>query len=210
MTRNLHSDSSNHAWAGIDVKNGQIVQEFWREKNGLHINVKELDAAIQTTKSLAKPGEMVHLFVDNSVAFAYLTRGGGRLPHLNSLMRDFWKWIMQNKIQVKTTLIKSQEDQADYWSRVPQDRGDYKMDRSLFLELQRKMCKYIIPEIDMFASPGNHQIKRFVSRHPHWQADRQDALKCQLENITMCYANPPWTVIADWLNRLWDNPMSRA
>ena len=206
IMRQLHSDSSNHAWAGIDVQTGTVVQEFWRERNGLHINVKELEAAIQTTKSLAKQGEIVHLSVDNSVAFAYLTRGGGKLPHFNKLMRDFWTWIMKNKIQVKTTLIKSQEDQADYWSRVPQDRGDYKLDRNLFLHLQSKMCKFINPKIDMFASPGNHQLEQFVARHPHWQANRQDALKCNLEDITMCYANPPWTVIADWLNRLWDNP----
>ena len=169
-------------------------------------NVKELDAAIQTIKSLTKPGEMVHLSVDNSVAFAYLTKGGGKLPHLNKFIRDFWQWVMANQIQVKTTLVKSDQDQADYWSRVPQDRGDYKMDRNLFLHLQRKICHFMKPEIDMFASPGNHQIKRFVSRHPHWEADRQDALRCNLEDITMCYANPPWTVIADWLNRLWDHP----
>ena len=206
IMRQLHSDSSNHAWAGIDVQTGTVVQEFWRERNGLHINVKELEAAIQTTKSLAKPKEMVHLSVDNSVAFAYLTRGGGRLPQFNKLMRDFWTWVMENQIQVKTTLVKSQEDQADYWSRMPQDRGDYKLDRNLFLHLQTKMCKFIIPKIDMFASPGNHQLDQFVARHPHWQANRHDALKCNLEDITMCYANPPWTVIADWLNRLWDNP----
>ena len=28
--RQLHSDSSNHAWAGLDIKNGTVVQEFWR------------------------------------------------------------------------------------------------------------------------------------------------------------------------------------
>ena len=89
VVRKLHSDSSNHGWAGVDIVNGTVVQEFWREKNGLHINVKELDAAVQTVKSLAKPKEVVYLSVDNSVVFAYLNRGGGRLPHFNLMMRDF-------------------------------------------------------------------------------------------------------------------------
>ena len=78
--RELHSDSSQEAWAGVDVTSGQMVQEFWREKRHLHINVKEMEAAINTVRSLAKPGEHVTLKVDNSVTFWYLTKGGGRSP----------------------------------------------------------------------------------------------------------------------------------
>jgi hypothetical protein len=204
--RHLHSDSSNHAWAGLDIKKGTVVQEFWREKGVLHINVKELIAAVETVKSLAKTKEMVHLSVDNSVAFAYLKKGGGRLPHLNHIMRDFWKWCMFQKIQVQVELVPSAQDQADFWSRRPQDHGDYTLDRELFLFLKDKMKEHIMPKIDMFASPGNFQIKKFVSRHPHWEADRQDALNCPLWDITECYANPPWKIISEWLHRLWVNP----
>ena len=57
--RELHSDSSQEAWAGIDVKTGTLVQEFWRDKRGLHINVKELEAAINTVQSFAKKNEHV-------------------------------------------------------------------------------------------------------------------------------------------------------
>ena len=62
-------------WVG--KPNWAIVQEFWRGQNGLHINVKELQAAINTVWSLAKSMELVHLSVDNSVSFAYLSRGEG-------------------------------------------------------------------------------------------------------------------------------------
>ena len=68
--RELHSDSSTLAWAGLDLKTGKFVQEFWREKASLHINVKELEAAIATVKSLAKPRERVLLSVDKSVTFS--------------------------------------------------------------------------------------------------------------------------------------------
>ena len=30
--RTLHSDSSQKAWAGVDVTSGSMVQEFWREQ----------------------------------------------------------------------------------------------------------------------------------------------------------------------------------
>ena len=97
---------------------------------------------------------------------------------------------MEHTIQVYPKLVPSQEDQADYWSRVPRDKGDYKMDRELFLLLKRKLRKWVNPSIDMFASPGNHQLKSFVSRYPHWEANRQDALNCHLNDISQCYANP--------------------
>ena len=204
--RKLHSDSSNLSWAGVDIIEGTIVQEFWREKGSLHINVKELEAAVHTIKSLAKPQETVHLSVDNSVSFAYLNKGGGRIPHLNRLMRDLWIWCMEKDIKVQVQLVKSEEDQADYWSRVPQDHGDYTMDRKLFHALQSLVRQHVRPTVDMFASPGNHQLKNFVSRYPHWQAFRHNALHCPLQDIQECYANPPWTIISEWLNRLWENP----
>ena len=68
--RELHSDSSQKAWAGVDITSGKIVQEFWRDKRILHINVKELEAAINTVQSLALPGEHICLKVDNAVTFA--------------------------------------------------------------------------------------------------------------------------------------------
>ena len=74
--RELHSDSSGQGWAGVDLTGKQQIQEFWRTNQGLHINIKELSAAVKTIKSLAKKGERVTLSVDNSVAFSYLLKGG--------------------------------------------------------------------------------------------------------------------------------------
>ena len=111
--RELHSDSSQEAWAGVDVTSGPIVQEYWREKRHLHINVKELEAAINTVKSLAKPGEHVTLKVDNSVTFWYLTKGGGKVPSLNQQVRPFLKWCMESGVTLNVEQVKSSEDLAD-------------------------------------------------------------------------------------------------
>ena len=77
-TRVLHSDSSTLGWGGLDPRTGEKIQEFWREEKVLHINVKEMEAAINTVRSLAKPGETVQLCVDNQVIYYYLQKGGGR------------------------------------------------------------------------------------------------------------------------------------
>ena len=75
-TRVLHSDSSDFAWGGLDIHSGEKVQEYWRQRSHLHINQKEMEAAIGTVQSLAKPGETVELNVDNKVLFYYLNKGG--------------------------------------------------------------------------------------------------------------------------------------
>ena len=75
-------EPSQKGWAGLDSQTGAVVQEFWRGQDGLHLIVKEPQAAINTVQSLAKPMELVHLSVDNSVSFAYLNKGGGKAPPL--------------------------------------------------------------------------------------------------------------------------------
>ena len=148
------------------MTNGSLVQEFWREKQVLHINVKELEAAINTVKSLAKPKEHVCLKVDNSVTFYYLKKHGGRIPSVNQMVRPFLQWCMKNQVTLDIQLVKSSEDLADGTSRWGQDKGDYTMNRNLFLHLQKIMAPYISPKVDKFASPGNNQLKHFVSRYP--------------------------------------------
>jgi hypothetical protein len=93
----LHSDSSDFAWAGIDVQSKQVIQDFWRENSALHINQKEIMAAMNTVQSFASKGEHVTLCVDNVVTFAYLSKSGGRLCHLNALVRPFLRWCMDQK-----------------------------------------------------------------------------------------------------------------
>ena len=58
----------------------------------------------------------------------------------------------------------------------------------------------------MFASPGNAQLKKIISRWPHHQATAVNSLECSLENFQEVYANPPWKLILAWLLRLKRNP----
>ena len=122
--RFLHSDSSDQVWAGLDTTTNTAVQDFWRDKSVFHINVKELRAAVHPIKSLGKPKEHIHLSVDNSVAFSYLRRGG-RLPHLNSLVRDLWAWCMEKQIVLHPVLVNSAEEKADFLTRQGKHFGDY-------------------------------------------------------------------------------------
>jgi hypothetical protein len=204
--RDLHSDSSSFAWGGVDTQQGTFVQEFWRKDGHLHINVKELQAAVNTVQSLAKRGDVVTLSVDNTVALSYLQKGGGKLCHLNEIVRPFLWWCLKNQVQLQPQWVPSADMQADGLSRWEWDKGDYTLHGPLCTYLFQCFRTWCRPTVDMFASPGNCQLPKFVTRWPHFQAVAVDALQCPLKDFTEIYANPPWSVIPLWLHRLKANP----
>ena len=188
--RHLHSDASNLGWAGVDMASGNLVQEFWRGDQDMHINAKELHAAISTVKSLAKSGEKVQISVDNAVTWAYLQKSGGRKPLFNAMMRPFLQWCMEHNVKLQPQLVKSCEMMADGPSRWALDKGDYTLDQSIFQQLLQIFAPKITPEVDMFASPGNAKLSKFVARWPHFQAWDCDALHMDLHHVHHCYATP--------------------
>ena len=205
--RKIHSDSSDFGWGAIDLNSGRCLQEFWRSEKGLHINVKELRAAISAVQGLAKPGEVVHLAVDNQVAYSYLKRGGGRCPHFNEILRPFLVWCPEKKIVLNPNWVKSEDMLADGLSRWSYDKGDYTLDKKLFHRILKIFqSSDFSPLVDMFASPGNKQLDNFVSRWPHSEATAINALETSLCPFQKVYANPPWNLIFPWLQRLWTNP----
>jgi hypothetical protein len=110
-------------------------------------------------------------------------------------------------------LVASRDCLADPISRWPQDRGDYKLNPLVFTQIINCFKPYINPQIDMFASPGNKQLPLWVGRYPHHGAWDCNSLEMDLQNPLLLkgvYANPPWSVIPQWLQRLKDNPDLRC
>ena len=209
-TRTLHSDSSDRAWGGLDISSGDLVQEFWRNKSSLHINYKEMAAAINTVRSLAKKNENVLLCVDNQVLFYYLQKGGGRKNPFNQMLQPFFHWLMAKNITLQVKWVPSAQCLADPISRWSQDPGDYTLDCNLFRYVQKIFAPFIHLETDLFASPGNKKLRQFVARWPHWEAKAVDALQCSLDNLGGMWANPPWSVIQKFLARLRLFPSARV
>ena len=99
---------------------------------------------------------------------------------------------------------------ADQLSRWKYDIGDYTLQQKVFHQILNCFCNSITPAVDMFVSPGNAKFHKFVSRWPHYQAIGTDALKKDLTCIDQCYANPPWTLILQWLEKLRRHPHVRC
>ena len=205
-SRSLHSDSSQEGWGGLDPSSGAMVHDFWRQKRTLHINYKELEAAVATVKSLAQPGESIKLSVDNTVAYSYLKKWGGRVQGLNKVLKPLWHWCKEKDIDVCVEWVPSNEMKADAISRWVKDPEDCTLNPHIFNRMLQVLGSQIQPQVDMFASPGNAKLPLFCTRWPHYQAHLVDALRCPLGTLREVYGNPPWSIISQWLHRLKANP----
>lgn len=87
---------------------------------------------------------------------------------------------------------------ADKASREFDDSKEWKLDVELFLELT---LHFDTPEVGMFASRLNYQIKPYVSWHPDPQAWAIDAFTIDWSNLFF-YAFPPFSVIPQVLQKL--------
>ena len=121
---------------------------------------------MNTVRSFAKPGKKVTLCVDNVVTFAYLSKGGGRLPHLNAMVRPFLERCVKERVTVELQLVKRQHCLADGPNRAPQDRGDYSLCPKPFQHLLKTFQRWIIPELDMFATPSNKHCRSLSPSTP--------------------------------------------
>ena len=192
--KHLASDATWFAWGGINVQDPrQMVHDFWRFTR--HISDKELIAAVNTTQSLA-----------NATVYSHLTNQGGKVPRLNNILLPFLIWLTHHRIELRVRLVPSRQMLAVPISRWSFDPSEYFLNPLIFIQIQDRFKNFCKPRIDMFASPSNVLLPLFCARWPHHQAILTDALVCPLETVKVCFAHPPWSLIAQWLHRLRANP----
>ena len=111
---------------------------------------------------------------------------------LVSLTRDLWLWCLERNIHIQAQYLPGiMNDVADRESRSMKDRSDWKLDRSIFLEINEI---YGPLEVDLFASRLTNQCHRYFSWRPDPFAEATDAF---LQDWTRVkgFANPPWNLI---------------
>ena len=119
--------------------------------------------------------------VDNSVAYSYLRKGGGKVQALNQKLRPLLQWCKDHQVHLVPSLVPSAQMRADAVSRWSVDKGEVSLNPHIFWSLVDRFPRP--PEVDLFASPNNHLLDRFCTRWPHHQAAAVDALACPLEGF---------------------------
>ena len=112
--------------------------------------------------------------MDNCTAVAYVNkRCGTKSSTLAELAVELWAVCHQNNIWITAQhLPGTQNVDADWASRHFNERTEWTLDKSIFTRMVRK---FYTPQVDLFASRLNHQLPKYVSRHPDPGAMSVDA-----------------------------------
>ena len=118
-------------------------------------------------------------------------RGNG-IQRTSSPDRDLWMWCLERNIHIQAQHLPGVLNQvADMESRSMRDRSNWKLDRRIFLKVNRR---YGPLEVDLFASRLTNQCRRYFSWRPDPFAQATDAF-LQDWRIMRGFANPPWNLV---------------
>jgi hypothetical protein len=211
----LSTDASDKGW-GAAVQDRQDLEVlpstgdfFDRTEAEQHINTKELKAVLLGLKSyVAKwpphregPHQAIRINTDSSVVYWQLVKWRARQPHHRALLQKIWKFVEQHKLVILPNWLPSEENVlADMESRKKYDSSDYTLRMKYFEEIIT--FHQLAPEVDLFSTKRSRRCKKFISFKPQPGAHQVDALKADLSLYKVGWANPPWTLIHQFLNKL--------
>ena len=204
--RRIESDSSGMGWGCHDVTYDVKRQGQWSDSNMIqHINYLELKAAFQALQSLCPnvSNEHIHIYLDNTTAIKYLSKMGGRKPHLNSLAREIWVWCKDRNIWISCFYIAGRLNvTADRLSRTVGRSINSDIELSLsgtiFLKIQDLYGQF---DIDLFASSRNHKCARYASFHPDCKAVAINAFSLNWSDY-FAYIFCPFSILGTVLQKV--------
>ena len=196
-TKQAASDSSDLTFGGLDLQSGAIVHGHWTRRRSWHINAKELEAACETVRQLAAPGDRVRLLTDNTVAFSYLAKSGGKKAGLNRILLPFLDWCQRHQVTIEPEWVPTDRMPADFISRWV-DHSDKQLQPRVYQAVKSLFRAHVRPLVDVFASPQSAQEPLFIGRWPYAQALAVDALRCPFRGCRTFMAAPPGRQPSSW------------
>ena len=199
----ITSDASDLGWGAWCGK--KSVQGLWsQEEMFWHINPRELQAAYLALKIFSPPqiNQLFHiqLQIDNQAAVSYINHlGGTHSKLLCQLSLDLWNWSLSRQIHISARYIPGISNKhADHMSRRLRLTAEWKLNPILF---QRIVAVYGMPQIDLFATRVNTQLRMFVSWIPDPQSAAIDAFSVQWSD-PLSYVFPPFSLIMRCVQRI--------
>ncbi len=169
-----------------------------------HINILELMAVRLAIRQFQTElaGKVVRLLVDNRTVVAYLRcQGGTRSKDLSDLSLEVLREAEDLGIVLRPAYIPGTRNvTADGLSR-----------RGRVLETEWSLSPRVLapvfsrwgrPTLDLFATPSNKRLPRFVCPFPHPEAEAVDALSLSWNGLGHVYAFPPPRLVPLVLQKL--------
>jgi hypothetical protein len=205
--------SGKIGWGGHSKIHSQtyLFSDLWSAKERrLHINVLELRAVRLTLQRLQDllRGQVVKVECDNSTAVAHINKQGGTKSW--TLCQEtfrLFEWSLEHQVTLRAVHRPGVDNElADYLSRNRPDPTEWSLSRRAARRLFRH---WGTPQVDLFASSGNHHLPTWFSRLPHPMATAVDALAQQWSGLFV-YAFPPLNLIKQTLLQIRDQQVEEA
>ncbi|OXA56602.1 Enzymatic polyprotein [Folsomia candida] len=197
----ITTDASPTGWGAWIEADGKEIHGHWSgEFLDYHINVLEIWAVFLGLRFLIKT-RGIHILVrtDSSTAMAYINKFGGcRSTGVHDVAKKLWRWAESHDITIAANYINTKDNYvADKLSRKQNDSSDFMLSTFYFDRICRE---FGVPEIDLFASHGTTQCKRFYSYKPDPTSEGIDAFSFTW--VEHFYAFPPFNLVNRVINKI--------
>ena len=198
----ITTDASSTGW-GCSLGQKRTGGHWTRDEAQHHINYLELLAvflAIQTfSDSLI--GKHVKVMIDNMTALTDINHmGTSKSAMRNELTKSLWLWCLERNIWLTAVHIPWVDNiEADQQSRLSNTSTEWSLNKHVF---QDAICRLgVTPDIDLFASRINYQLKPYVSFHPDPGAIAVNAFHMSWKHF-QAYIFPPFCLISRILQKV--------
>ncbi|PFX34812.1 hypothetical protein AWC38_SpisGene325 [Stylophora pistillata] len=143
----------------------------------------------------------IKLMVHNTTAVATINQMGTCHSNLNNkLVQQIWEWCILHEVWLTIAHIPGKTNaEADRESRLSGKETEWCLDRSIYNAVIQKLD--VIPDIDLFASRLNHQLKPYIAYRPDPGALAVNAFNISWKEYTF-YAFPLFSIIQRVLQKI--------
>ena len=198
----MTTDASLSGWGAC--LDGMTTGGRWNSDETTHdINYLEMLAVLFALQSFSEKvlAKHIKLMVDNTIAVATINQMGTCHSNLNNKMvQQIWEWcILHGVWQTVAHIPGKSNTEANRESRLSGKETEQCLDRSIYSAFIQKLD--VIPDIDLFASRLNHQLKPYIAYRPYPGALAVNAFHISWKEYTF-YAFPPFCIIQRVLQKI--------
>ena len=198
----MTTDASLSGWGAC--LDGMTTGGRWNPDEATHdINYLEMLAVLFALQSFSDKvlAKHIKLMVDNTIAVATINQMGTCHSNLNNkLEQQIWEWCILHGVWLTVSHIPGKcNTEADRESKLSRKETEWCLDRSIYSAVIQKLD--VIPDIDLFASRLNHQLKPYIAYRPYPGALAVNAFHISWKEYTF-YAFPPFCIIQRVLQKI--------
>ena len=200
----MYTDASFKGWGCyIPQTNTKTGGRWGPQEQLLDINGLELSAVLLSLQSCCAHLENKHILIqsDNTTTVVSVNRQGStHSPRCNAVARQIWIWAIKSKNWLSATHCPGVLNvEADLASRIFNDTTEWMLSKYFF----RRLCyTFMTPDIDLFASRLNFQIKQYCAWQPDPGAFAIDSFTLDWSEFNCVYVFPPFSVVGKALQKI--------